>query len=59
MKSFRYRQNIGKARHVVSFHDGEKTHKDGSPFFDMSIFVRKCDAEKFIKDLRIAGYVEQ
>lgn len=59
MKSFRYRQNIGKARHVVSFHGGVKAHKDGSPFFDMSIFGRKRDAEKFMKDLRVAGYVEQ
>lgn len=56
--TFRYRQNIGKARHVISYHDGHKTHRDGSAFFDMTIFSRKTEAEKYIQSLRQAGYVE-
>lgn len=59
MKAFCYRQNVGKSRHVISHHDGEKTHKDGSPFFDVAIFGRKRDAEKFMESLRVAGYAEQ
>ena len=29
---YHIQSNIGKAKHVVNFHDGHKTHKDGSPF---------------------------
>lgn len=56
---FRYRTNIGKVRHLVSHHDGQKVHRDGSPFFDASLFGRKRDAEKFIRSLKVAGYIEQ
>ncbi len=56
--AFRYRQNIGKARHVISHHAGQKTHGDGSPFFDMTIFSRKTEAQKIIRALRSAGYTE-
>lgn len=56
--AFRYRQNIGKARHVVCHHDGHKTHGDGSPFFDITIFSRKTEAEKYIRSLCQNGYVE-
>jgi hypothetical protein len=57
LKTFNRTQNIGKARHVVNFHDGEKTHKDNSPFFDVEIFKRKREADKFVKGLIAAGYV--
>lgn len=55
-KTYRYTQNVGKARHVVSFHDGAKLHRDGSPFFDLRVFGRKRDAELFMRDLRRGGY---
>lgn len=56
-KTFKEQAGIGKARHVVSFHDGVKTHHDNSPFFDVRIFSQKRKAEKFIKKLTAAGYV--
>lgn len=58
MKAFRIWENVGKARHVISFHDGVKTHNDGSPFFDVSIFNRKRDANRFVRALKADGYVE-
>lgn len=57
MKTFSVQQNIGKARHVVSFHDGVKVHKDNSPFFDVRTFGRKREMEKFVNGLKTAGYV--
>lgn len=57
-KMFNVMQNIGKCRYVVNFHDGEKTHRDGSPFFDIHIFSRKKDLQKCVKELRSAGYIE-
>lgn len=56
-KTFNVKTGIGNARHVVSFHDGVKTHKDDSPFFDVRTFGRKRNAAKFTKDLVAAGYV--
>jgi hypothetical protein len=55
-KTYRYQQNVGKARHVISFHDGVKTHKDGSPFFDLKICSRKPDALRFIRELEAEGF---
>lgn len=56
MKTFRIQERIGKARHVVSFHDGVKTHSDNSPFFDVRIFSRKRDALRFTQQLKADGY---
>jgi len=58
LKKFTVMQNVGKARHVVSFHDGVTVHGDNSPFFDMRIFGRKTDLVKFVKELESAGYVK-
>jgi hypothetical protein len=49
-------ENIGKSRYVISFHDGIKTHKDGSPFFDIHIESNKRGAHKFMKALKSEGY---
>lgn len=51
VRQYIYRQNVGKSRHVVSFHDGTKLNDDGSPFYDVRIFSRKGDAAKFMADL--------
>lgn len=59
MKTYCLRMNIGKARYVVDFHDGVKTHKDGSPFLDIRIFRNKKDTARFISDLKSEGYVCQ
>ena len=43
--------NIGKAKYVVSYSNGEKTHSDGSEFYDIQIFKSKKTMNLFIKDL--------
>lgn len=58
MKQYRVQDKIGKARHVVSFHDGQKTHQDGSAFFDISIFSNARKRDKFINELKRDGYAE-
>jgi len=47
---------VGKTKYLVNFHDGKKTHKDGSPFFDMRTFSNKKDFQKFQKELEEKGY---
>ena len=54
--TYRIQSNIGKARHVVSFHDGVKTHGDGSPFFEVEIFSNMKDRDRFIARLKSKGY---
>lgn len=57
-KSFNVRSNIGKSRYVISFHDGVKTHQDGSPFFDIRIVSNKRTLAREIKALKADGYAE-
>lgn len=57
MQTYLTHANIGTAKYVVSFHDGQKTHKDGSPFFDIRIFKSGRDRDKFLDELRAEGYV--
>lgn len=57
-KSFHTMRNVGKVRHLVSYHDGVQRHKDNSPFFDVRCFGRKTKAEAFAKELLATGYVE-
>jgi hypothetical protein len=47
---------VGSSKYVVNFHDGKKTHKDGSPFFDIQMFKNKVDLKKFIDKLISEGY---
>lgn len=47
---------VGKARYVVNFHDGVKTHADGSPFFDCRIFGNRKVKDRFVRELRVGGY---
>ena len=58
-KTYNTMSNVGKAKYVVNFHDGEKTHKDGSRFYDMSIFKNAKDLESFEKGLKSKGYVKE
>lgn len=51
--------NLGKCKYVVNYHDGLKTHKDGSPFFDIHLTNNKKEHEKFIRTLVNDGYVKQ
>jgi len=58
MKQFNIRYNIGHAKYVVNYHDGNKKHPDGSNFFDISIFSNKKKLAKFKNDLKRNGYIE-
>jgi len=58
MKRFYVQQNIGKAKYVVNFHDGEKKHKDGSDFFDVRLFKNFPSMITFCASLTADGYDE-
>lgn len=58
MKTFYILGSIGKSKYVVNFHDGHKSHDDGSPFFDIAIFSNKKRMNDFISDLSSFGYVK-
>lgn len=58
MKNFNTKLNIGKSKYVINFHDGVKTHKDGSEFYDIAIFSNKLKYNSFKNDLIKQGYKE-
>jgi hypothetical protein len=58
-KNYYQMNNVGKAKYTVSKHDGVQTHKDGSPFYDISIFKNKKKRDDYIKGLRADGYLER
>ena len=58
-KQYNTMYGVGKAKYVVNHHDGEKTHPDGSPFFDIHISKNKVDHENFVKSLDDSGYKKQ
>ena len=57
MKRYYIQYNVGRSRYVVNHHDGVKTHRDGSPFFDVAIFSNKRKCEAFVRDLKRDGFV--
>lgn len=59
MKVFNIQNNIGHAKYVVNYHNGEKLYPDGSQFYDISIFKNKKDLKKFTNDLILEGYVRE
>lgn len=56
MKRFNTQDNIGKAKYIVNYHDGQKKHQDGSDFFDIAIFKNKKKLQRFVDSLRTQGY---
>lgn len=56
-KYYRTMMNVGKAKYVVSFHDGIKKHSDGSAFYDLISFKNKKDFNTFVKNLEKKGYL--
>ena len=58
-KKFYIQNNIGRAKYVVSYHDGSKKHPDGSDFFDIAICKNKKKLTKFTVDLIKNGYTER
>ena len=59
MKTYNIRNNVGKAKYLFSFHNGFKTHKDNSPFFDIEIFKNKRDLALFVRNLKGTGYINE
>jgi len=59
MKLFYLMSNIGHAKYVVNYHDGIKTHKDGSAFYGIAIFKNKKKLKEFIDNLKLNGYTER
>jgi hypothetical protein len=57
-KKFYIQTNIGKAKYLVSYHDGIKKHNDGSEFFDIAIFKNKKLLNIFVASLVSDGYTE-
>jgi hypothetical protein len=57
--TFNVKENIGKAKYVVNYNDGVKTHKDGSLFFDIAIFASKRKKDQFVGQLCKQGFIEQ
>lgn len=55
-KLYTTQMNVGRAKYVVNYHDGSKTHKDGSPFYDIDIFSNRKDFDKAVKKLESEGY---
>ena len=55
-KRYNQKTNVGKAKYVISYHDGKKKHKDGSDFFDIQTFRNKKDLAKFVNTLHKGGY---
>jgi hypothetical protein len=56
MKKFYIQERIGRAKYLVNFHDGVKTHPDGSEFYDIRIFKNKKLLNIFIRELCQDGY---
>ena len=57
-KTYHIMNNVGAAKYVVNFHDGRKTHPDGSPFFDIRIFKNKRKLSAFVSELEGQSYTE-
>lgn len=55
-KTYRTIAAIGKARNIVEFHDGVKSHRDGSKFFDIHICGNKRALAQFVAMLTRNGY---
>lgn len=57
-KIFHVQHNVGRAKYVVSYHDGVKKNEDGSPFYDIRIFNNKKKLISFTEGLMKQGYLE-
>ena len=58
-KKYYFNFGIGRVKYLVSFHDGEKKHGDGSAFYDIRTFPNKLEMNDFINELKSGGYVEK
>lgn len=58
-KNFYLLEKVGKEKYLVYFHEGVKTHQDGSPFYDIQFFSNKKLRNDFCKELKQQGFVER
>ncbi len=58
MKNFHEQSNVGSAKYVVNYYDGQKTHTDGSAFYDIALFSNRAKKDRFVRVLRDGGYQE-
>lgn len=49
--------NVGKAKYLISYHDGIKKYSDGSAFYDIKSFKNKREFNEFVKNLEKKGYI--
>jgi hypothetical protein len=59
VRNFYIVNNVGRVKYVVNYHDGVKTHGDGSPFYDIVFFRNQKKCNKFCNELRRNGYAER
>ena len=55
-KRVRRTLTLRRELHLVSYHDGEKVNRDGSPFYDTAIFRNEREADRFRHRLISEGY---
>jgi hypothetical protein len=53
---FYERYGVGSSKYSVLFHDGVKTHDDGSPFYDIRLFKNAKLKNAFVAELIGKGY---
>ena len=59
MKAYYVMTNVGKCRYLLNYHNGQKTHKDGSPFYDVALFSNQKKLNQAVKQLTANGYKER
>lgn len=59
MKAYNTQYGIGTVKYAVNYHDGEKKHKDGSPFWDIATFGNIKKMKAFISSLEKSGYIHE
>jgi hypothetical protein len=59
MEVYYIQRNVGKVKYVVNYHDGQKKHPDGSPFYDVQTYKNKKTMENFITLLVRQGYTQE
>ncbi len=59
VKVYNTMRNVGRAKYLVNYHDGIKSNKDGSPFFDIAIFSNQKELKQFVSQLKNDGYAVQ
>lgn len=57
-KMFYVLNNVGRAKYVLNYHDGVRSHTDGSAFFDIRIFKNKKALGAAITGLKANGYAQ-